>query len=221
MRLLLVEDDSMLGQAVKLGLAERGFSVDWVQTGAAAISAVNHGEYNAMVLDLGLPDLEGSRVLVSCRKRGLTLPILILTARDKSQEIVQQLDNGADDYLTKPFDLNELAARLRALVRRQHGFASNVLAVGALQLDTQTREVTFNGESIHLSRREFELLKTFMHAPERVHSRDKLEMAVFDNDADIESNALEVHVSNLRKKLGSKDCIETIRGIGYRLKCHA
>ena len=221
MRLLLVEDDSMLGQAVKLGLAERGFSVDWVQTGAAAISAVNHGEYNAMVLDLGLPDLEGSRVLVSCRKRGLTLPILILTARDKSQEIVQQLDNGADDYLTKPFDLNELAARLRALVRRQHGFASNVLAVGALQLDTQTREVTFNGESIPLSRREFELLKTFMHAPERVHSRDKLEMAVFDNDADIESNALEVHVSNLRKKLGSKDCIETIRGIGYRLKCHA
>lgn len=221
MRLLLVEDDSMLGQAVKLGLAERGFSVDWVQTGAAAISAVNHDDYSAMVLDLGLPDLEGSRVLISCRKRGLTLPILILTARDKSQEIVQQLDNGADDYLTKPFDLNELAARLRALVRRQHGFASNVLVVGALQLDTQTREVTFNDELIHLSRREFELLKTLMHAPERVHSRDKLDMAVFDNDADIESNALEVHVSNLRKKLGSKDCIETIRGIGYRLKCRA
>ncbi|RUO46477.1 response regulator transcription factor [Pseudidiomarina donghaiensis] len=221
MRLLLVEDDSMLGQAVKLGLAERGFSVDWVQTGAAAISAVNHGEYNAMVLDLGLPDLEGARVLVSCRKRGVTLPILILTARDKSQEIVQQLDNGADDYLTKPFDLNELAARLRALVRRQHGFASNVLAVGALQLDTQTREVTLHGEPIHLSRREFELLKTLMHAPERVHSRDKLELAVFDNDADIESNALEVHVSNLRKKLGGKDCIETIRGIGYRLTCRA
>ncbi|CUA85240.1 winged helix-turn-helix domain-containing protein [Pseudidiomarina woesei] len=219
MRLLLVEDDSMLGQAVKLGLAERGFSVDWVQTGAAAISAVNHGEYSAMVLDLGLPDLEGSRVLVSCRKRGLTLPILILTARDKSQEIVQQLDNGADDYLTKPFDLNELAARLRALVRRQYGFASNVLAVGALQLDTQTREVTFHGEPIHLSRREFELLKTLMHAPERVHSRDKLEVAVFDNESDIESNALEVHVSNLRKKLGNKSCIETIRGIGYRLTC--
>ncbi|MDT7525468.1 MULTISPECIES: response regulator transcription factor [Pseudidiomarina] len=218
MHILLVEDDAMLGQAVALGLNDRGFNVAWVQTGAAAISALQHHAYQAMILDLGLPDLEGSRVLINCRKRGLRLPILILTARDNSHEIVQQLDNGADDYLTKPFDLNELGARLRALIRRQQGHTSATLSLGELQLNTETRVVQLQQQPINLSRREFELLKALILQPGRVHSRDQLEASVFDQDTDIESNALEVHVSNLRKKLGNKEWIETIRGIGYRLK---
>lgn len=219
MHILLVEDDALLGQAVQIGLSDRELSVHWVRTGAAAVSELNHQQFDAMILDLGLPDLEGSRILSSSRKRGLTLPILILTARDQAQDKVAHLDAGADDYMTKPFDMNELAARLRALVRRQRGQVSAELTVGAIGLNTNSREVTIAGQPISLSRREYELLKTFMSAPERVHSRDRLEAAVFQAEADIESNALEVHVSNLRKKLGHRDWIETIRGVGYRLKC--
>ncbi|RWU11626.1 DNA-binding response regulator [Pseudidiomarina gelatinasegens] len=219
MQVLLVEDDSLLGQAVQLGLADREFSVHWVRTGAAAISELNHHQYDAMVLDLGLPDLEGSRILAGSRKRGLVLPILILTARDQAHDKVTHLDLGADDYMTKPFDMNELAARLRALVRRQRGYVSSDLVVGALKLNTNTREVEAEGQTINLSRREFELLKALMSAPERVHSRDRLESAVFQAETEVESNALEVHVSNLRKKLGHKEWIETIRGVGYRLTC--
>jgi len=172
-----------------------------------------------MVLDLGLPDLDGSRVLAVTRKKGLTLPILILTARDQANDIVHHLDNGADDYMTKPFDLNELAARLRALVRRQRGYVSAELKVGSVSLNLNTRSVKVATEEINLTRREFELLKALMLAPDHVHSRDKLELAVFQGDQDIESNALEVHISHLRKKLGHKEWIETIRGVGYRLKC--
>lgn len=220
MRVLLVEDDALLGQAVQLGLSDRDFSVHWVRTGGAAISELNHNEYDAMILDLGLPDLDGSRVLSSIRKRGGIIPILVLTAREHVHDKIAHLDAGADDYLTKPFDMNELAARLRALCRRRIGQASSDMQVGPLQLNVNTREVSVAGESISLSRREFELLKAMMSAPERVLSRDRLEQAVFQSETDIESNALEVHVSNLRRKLGHKEWIETIRGIGYRLKCN-
>lgn len=219
MELLLVEDNSMLGQAVEIGLSERQFQVQWVRTGAAAISELNRTHYEAVVLDLGLPDLDGTRVLSSIRKKGLTLPVLVLTARDQSAEIVKQLDNGADDYMIKPFDMNELAARLRALVRRQRGYASPELTVGEIVLDDVNHTVAVQGHAIDLSRREFELLKALMGAPGRVQSRDKLESVVFQNETQVESNALEVHVHNLRKKLGHKEWIQTIRGIGYRLQC--
>lgn len=221
MRVLLVEDDALLGQAVQLGLSDREFSVHWVRTGGAAVSELNHNEYDAMVLDLGLPDLDGSRVLSSSRKRGVTIPILVLTARDQVHDKIAHLDAGADDYLTKPFDMNELAARLRAVCRRQLGQASADITVGPIMLNTNTRDVRVADEPLNLSRREFELLKTLMSAPERVLSRDRLETAVFQGETEIESNALEVHVSNLRRKLGHKEWIETIRGIGYRLKCNS
>lgn len=219
MELLLVEDDAMLGQAAEIGLSERQFRVQWVRTGAAAISELNRTHYDAVVLDLGLPDLDGTRVLASTRKKGLAIPVLVLTARDQSKEIVKQLDNGADDYMIKPFDMNELAARLRALVRRQRGYASPELRVGEVTLDDINHRVAVGGQPINLSRREFELLKVLMAAPERVHSRDKLESEIFHNETQVESNALEVHVHNLRKKLGHKEWIQTIRGIGYRLQC--
>lgn len=219
MELLLVEDDAMLGQALEIGLSERQFLVQRVRTGAAAISELNRTHYDAIVLDLGLPDLDGTRVLASLRKKGMTLPVLVLTARDQSTEIVKQLDNGADDYMIKPFDMNELAARLRALVRRQRGYASPELKVGDIVLDDANHTVVVEGQVVNFSRREFELLKALMIAPERVHSRDKLEQVVFQNETQVESNALEVHVHNLRKKLGHKEWIQTIRGIGYRLQC--
>ena len=220
MELLLIEDDAMLGQAIELGLSERQFVVQWVRTGAAAISELNRQPYDVAVLDLGLPDLDGSRVLASLRKKGQPLPVLILTARDDSREVVKLLDLGADDYMVKPFDMNELAARLRALVRRQRGYASQQLQVGPLTLDDINHQVRVHNQDITLSRREFELLKALMAAPDRVYSRDKLENLVFCNEQQVESNALEVHVHNLRKKLGNKEWIQTIRGVGYRLACN-
>lgn len=219
MQILLVEDDAMLGQAIQLGLSDREFEVTWVRTGAAAISELNQADYAAMILDLGLPDLEGTRVLTSARRRGIVLPILILTARDQAHEKVAHLDSGADDYMTKPFDMNELAARLRALIRRQLGHASATLTVGPITVDTNAREVHVADQLLQLSRREYELLRTLMLSPDRVHTRDRLEAAVFNGESEVESNALEVHISNLRKKLGHKDWIETIRGVGYRLRC--
>jgi two-component system OmpR family response regulator/two-component system response regulator QseB len=219
MDLLLVEDDAMLGQAVELGLSERQFNVQWVRTGAAAISESQRVNYDVVVLDLGLPDLDGSRVLSSLRKKGQVLPILVLTARDDSAETVKLLDLGADDYMIKPFDMNELAARLRALVRRQRGYATPELSCGPISLDELNFQVLVNQQPVNLSKREFELLRAMMAAPERVHSRDKLEQIVFRNEQQVESNALEVHVHNLRKKLGNKEWIQTIRGVGYRLAC--
>ena len=219
MDLLLVEDDAMLGQAVEIGLSERQFSVQWVRTGAAAISESQRIPYDVAVLDLGLPDLDGSRVLSALRKKGQVMPILVLTARDDSSEIVKLLDLGADDYMVKPFDMNELGARLRALVRRQRGYATPELVVGPIRVDESNFQVWVQEQPVNLSRREFELLRALMASPERVHSRDKLEQVVFRNEQQLESNALEVHVHNLRKKLGNKDWIQTIRGVGYRLAC--
>ena len=219
MDLLLVEDDAMLGQAVEIGLSERQFSVQWVRTGAAAISESERIPYDVVVLDLGLPDLDGSRVLSALRKKGQVMPILVLTARDDSSEIVKLLDLGADDYMVKPFDMNELGARLRALVRRQRGYATPELVVGPIRVDESNFQVWVQEQPVNLSRREFELLRALMASPERVHSRDKLEQVVFRNEQQLESNALEVHVHNLRKKLGNKEWIQTIRGVGYRLAC--
>ncbi|PYE34600.1 two-component system OmpR family response regulator/two-component system response regulator QseB [Idiomarina fontislapidosi] len=219
MQLLLVEDNQTLGQAVEIGLSQRQFMVSWVRTGAAAISNLNRHEFDIAILDLGLPDIEGERVLQSIRRKGIDIPILVLTARDQTRDVINLLDAGADDFMTKPFDVNELAARLRALLRRRSGYTSAKIACGPIVMDTSSREAFINGREMMLSRKEYELLQMFVMQPMKVHPRDKLEALLSSDSHLVESNALEVHVHNLRKKLGQRELIETIRGVGYRLKC--
>ncbi|NQZ04329.1 response regulator transcription factor [Idiomarina sp.] len=219
MQLLLVEDNQTLGQAVEIGLSQRQFMVTWVRTGAAAISNFNRQEYDVAILDLGLPDIDGERVLQSIRKKGVDIPILVLTARDQTSDVIHLLDAGADDFMTKPFDVNVLAARLRALLRRRSGYASAKIECGPVAIDTSSREAFVNGREITLSRKEYELLQLFVMQPMKVHPRDKIEALLSSDTHVVESNALEVHVHNLRKKLGQRELIETIRGVGYRLRC--
>ncbi|MEC9320065.1 MAG: response regulator transcription factor, partial [Pseudomonadota bacterium] len=174
MQLLLVEDNQTLGQAVEIGLSQRQFMVTWVRTGAAAISNFNRQEYDVAILDLGLPDIDGERVLQSIRKKGVDIPILVLTARDQTSDVIHLLDAGADDFMTKPFDVNELAARLRALLRRRSGYASAKIECGPVAIDTSSREAFVNGREITLSRKEYELLQLFVMQPMKVHPRDKI-----------------------------------------------
>jgi len=216
MRTLLVEDDRLLGDAVQAGLRQAGFAVDWVQDGAAALLALDTGEYSAMVLDLGLPRVEGLEVLRRARARGQRLAIVILTARDTVQDRIRGLDAGADDYVLKPFDLQELAARLRAHVRRAHGEPAPLLQVGALALDPAARRVRHHGNEVELAAREFDLLNELMLNAGRVLSREQLEARVYPWGEEIGSNAIDVHVHHLRRKL-SADAIRTVRGVGYLL----
>ncbi|EKE84205.1 response regulator transcription factor [Idiomarina xiamenensis] len=219
MDVLLVEDDKWLGQAIEIGLTERDFQITWVRSGAAAIGELQRQEYQLLILDLGLPDIDGQRVLQSVRRKQLALPVMILTARDETDQVVQALDSGADDYVTKPFDLNELAARLRALYRRRGGHASAEIQVGSLRLNVNSHEVWVADDPVRLSRREFDLLQLLVSQQRRVFSREQLERQLHHDETPLESNALEVHIHNLRKKLKHKDWIETIRGIGYRFSC--
>jgi two-component system, OmpR family, response regulator QseB len=214
MRLLLVEDDLMVGEAVRKGLRLDGFAVDWVQDGRAAEIALEQEDYALLLLDLGLPKKNGLEVLKSVRARGNRIPALILTARDAIADRVAGLDAGADDYLIKPFDLEELAARIRALLRRQSGRADPLIALGQLTLNPATHEVLLQGRQINLSAREFALLRAFLDRPGAVLSRAQLEEKLYGWDDNIESNAVEVHIHALRKKLGS-DFIKNVRGIGY------
>ena len=214
MRLLLVEDDLMVGEAVRKGLRLDGFAVDWVQDGKAAEVAVAQEDYELLLLDLGLPKKNGLDVLKSLRARGSQIPVLILTARDAIADRVAGLDAGADDYLIKPFDLEELAARIRALLRRQSGRADPVIEVGQLTLNPATHEVRLEGCEINLSAREFALLRAFLDRPGAVLSRAQLEEKLYCWDDSIESNAVEVYIHALRKKLGS-DFIKNVRGVGY------
>jgi len=214
MRLLLVEDDLMVGEAVRKGLRLDGFAVDWVQDGRAAEIAVEQEDYGLMLLDLGLPKKNGLDVLKSVRAHGNRIPVLILTARDAVSDRVAGLDAGADDYLIKPFDLEELAARIRALLRRQSGRADPLIEVGQLTLNPATHEVLLQGRQINLSAREFALLHAFLDRPGAVLSRAQLEEKLYGWDDSIESNAVEVYIHALRKKLGS-DFIKNVRGIGY------
>jgi two-component system, OmpR family, response regulator QseB len=214
MRLLLVEDDLMVGEAVRKGLRQDGFAVDWVQDGVAALSALAHEDYQLLLLDLGLPKKNGLEVLKSLRANGNQIPVLILTARDAVSDRVAGLDAGADDYLVKPFDLEELAARIRALLRRQSGRAEPLVALGQLVLNPATHEVTLEGRQVNLSAREFALLRAFLDRPGVVLSRAQLEEKMYGWDDSIESNAVEVYIHALRKKLGS-DFIKNVRGIGY------
>jgi two-component system OmpR family response regulator/two-component system response regulator QseB len=213
-RILLVEDDKLLGDGVQVGLIQSGFSVDWVRDGIAAELSLKTGEYAGVVLDLGLPRLSGLELLQRLRRGGDKVPVLILTARDRVEDRITGLDGGADDYLVKPFDLHELAARLRALIRRSSGEAAATLRVGEIELDPAARGVSFRGRPVELSAREFALLQELMLNAGRVLSREQLAQRLYSWGEEIESNAIEVHVHHLRKKL-SPELLRTVRGVGY------
>ena len=214
MRLLVVEDDPLLGDAIQAGLKQAGYAVDWVNDGLKADHALSTEAYVAMVLDLGLPRLSGLEVLSRLRQRKSALPVLILTARDTVEERIQGLDQGADDYLVKPFDLGELAARLRALIRRSNGQPNPVLQVGEVQLDPAAHSVTYQGQLVELASREFKVLQALMLNVGRVMSRSQLEDKLYAWGQEVESNTVEVHIHHLRRKL-YPGLIETIRGVGY------
>ncbi|MBE0623982.1 MAG: response regulator [Burkholderiales bacterium] len=214
MRILLVEDDKLLGDGVQAGLIQSGFSVDWVRDGVAAELSLKTGEYAGVVLDLGLPRLSGLEVLQRLRRGGDKVPVLILTARDRVEDRIKGLDGGADDYLVKPFDLHELAARLRALIRRSSGEAAPNLRVGEIELDPAARCVSFRGRPVELSVREFALLQELMLNAGRVLSREQLAQRLYSWGEEIESNAIEVHVHHLRRKL-APELLRTVRGVGY------
>ena len=217
MRILLVEDDAALGQATQAALRLEGYAVDWLRDGQHADDALRSDSFDAVVLDLGLPRKDGLDVLSALRSRGDSTPVLCLTARDTLQDRVTGLDRGADDYLIKPFDLDELNARLRALMRRSAGRAVNWVECGALRMDVSGHQVQLDGQAVDLSAREFAILTTLLESAGRVVSRERLEDSLYGWDQEISSNALEVHIHHLRKKLGS-DWIQTVRGAGYRLQ---
>jgi DNA-binding response OmpR family regulator len=216
MRILLAEDDPILGDGLRAGLRQVGFQVDWVRDGVAAERELASGVYAAGVLDLGLPLLDGLDVLQSVRARAVSTPVLVLTARDAVPDRVRGLDLGADDYVIKPVDLHELAARLRSLVRRSHGQVHEVLSSGKVQLDPAGRQARYAGQPVALSTREFDLLHTLMRSAGRVLSREHLEQQMYSWGHEVESNTIEVHIHHLRKKL-SADAIQTVRGVGYTI----
>ena len=214
MRVLLAEDDELLGSGLKAGLGQHGFAVDWVRDGVAAERELLARQHEAAVLDLGLPRQDGLDALAAVRAKGVRTPVLVLTARDAIDARIQGLDGGADDYIVKPVDLGELAARLRALVRRAHGVPTTLLTLGDVALDPAARQVWRGGEPVELSVREFDLLHVFMLQAGRVLSREQLEQHLYKWGNEVSSNAVEVHVHNLRRKLGA-ELIETVRGVGY------
>jgi two-component system OmpR family response regulator/two-component system response regulator QseB len=214
MRILLAEDDQMLGDGLRAGLGQLGFQVDWVRDGVAAERELLVGDYAAAVLDLGLPLKDGMDVLQCLRARKIRTPVLVLTARDAVPDRIRGLDLGADDYVVKPVDLHELGARLRSLVRRSHGQLQDVLRCGTVQLDPSARQVTLAGEVVVLSTREFDLLHALMLSAGRVMSREQLEQKLYSWGYEVDSNAIEVHIHHLRRKL-QPDLIQTVRGVGY------
>ena len=214
MRILVVEDDPLLGDGIQAGLAQAGFGVDWVKDGVAGEVALKTGSHAAVVLDLGLPRLGGLDLLRRMRSGGNKTPVLILTARDAIEDRIKGLDSGADDYVVKPFDLHELAARLRALIRRSAGQAAPLLHVGELELDPAARRVAFKGNPVELPAREYALLHALMLGAGRVLSREQLTERLYAWGEEVESNAIDVHIHHLRRKL-SPGVIRTVRGVGY------
>ncbi len=219
MRILLVEDDQVLGEGIKTALDREGYQTDWLKSGLQAKQALLTEEFELVILDLGLPDIDGIDILKGARKSGLDIPILILTARDTIEDKITGLDTGADDYLIKPFELSELKARLRALGRRRHGHVEPVIEHGRITYNPASLEVTLDNKFIELSRRETTLFAEFLNNPNRVMSKAKLEDVVYGWDIEVESNSIEVHVHHLRKKLYT-GIIKTIRGVGYKLESH-
>ncbi len=214
MRLLIAEDDPLIGQGLQQGLREEGFTVDWVHDGDAAALALKATPYAMLLLDLGLPSRDGMTLLRALRQRDNPLPVIIITARDAVPDRLAGLDGGADDYLVKPFVLEELIARIRAVIRRQAGRAQAELAAGALRLDPVRHLLWLRDEPVTVSRMEFALLHELMQNPEAVMSREQLEDRLYGWDEEVASNALEVHIHHLRKKLGT-NIIRTVRGVGY------
>lgn len=214
MRILLVEDDPDLGEGIRTALKAEGHTLDWLKDGQSALHALTHESFALAILDLGLPRMDGLTVLRHLRSRGSTLPVLILTARDSTHDRIAGLDAGADDYLIKPFDVDELKARLRALLRRSFNRPQTLIEYKGIQLDPVTQQVSYQGQTLNLSRKEFLLLHELIAQPGRVFTRDNLQQILYGWEEEVESNALEVHVHHLRKKL-FPELIRTVRGVGY------
>ena len=217
MRILLAEDDALLGDGLRAGLRQQGFLVDWVRDGVAAERELTAGDYQAAVLDLGLPLKDGLDVLQGLRTRKIATPVLVLSARDAVPDRIRGLDLGADDYVVKPVDLHELGARLRSLVRRAHGQVLSSLQCGGVTLDPAARLVCLEGAEVALSTREFDLLHALMLGAGRVLSREQLEQQLYSWGYEVDSNAIEVHIHHLRRKLGQA-VIQTVRGVGYTMQ---
>jgi len=216
MRVLLAEDDEMIGSSLKQALAGAGWSVDWVKEGVLAQSALADGDYACVLLDLGLPGRDGIEVLRQARSRGDRTPVLVLTARDGVDSRVAGLDLGADDYLVKPYELPELLARMRAVIRRRDGSAHSVIGSAGLQLDLTSREVLLHGERAQLSAREFALLHALLERPGAILSRAQLENRIYGWGEEVSSNAIDVLIHGMRRKLGP-DAIRNVRGLGWRI----
>lgn len=216
MRILLVEDDALLGDGIRAGLELDAYAVDWVRNGEQALHALDSHSYEACILDLGLPGKDGIAVLKEARSAGDRTAVLVLTARDTREDKIGGLDAGADDYLTKPFDLGELQARLRALIRRASGTARPVLEHRGVVLDPSTKRVTADGCEVTLSAREYALLQDLLSHPGHIRSRAQLEESLYAWGDETGSNTVEVYIHHLRKKLGA-DFIRTVRGFGYQL----
>ena len=217
MRLLLIEDDPLLGEAVKTGLQQSGHAIDWVRDGRSGRTALRSHDYELLLLDLGLPDGDGMNLIAELRGAGESLPILVLSARDLIRDRVRGLDLGADDYLVKPFDLDELNARVRVAARRRAGRSEPGVTIGALHIDPVGHRVQLAGQELPLSGREYALLLALAENRGRVQSRERMEESLYGWGEEIESNALEVHVHRLRRKLGTA-VIETVRGVGYVIR---
>lgn len=217
MRLLLVEDDSMLGGSLKKALEKHAYGVDWVRDGESALLSLESLSFVAVVLDINLPKLSGIEVLKAVRAKKNKIPVLLLTARDTSLQKVEGLDSGADDYLVKPFDLEELLARLRALIRRSEGRAEPMLQCGDVEMDAAAKRVRKNGTTVMMTSKEFRILKLLMERAGKFVTKPDIEYGLYNADDAVESNAVEVSIYSLRKKLGA-DFIKTIRGVGYMVE---
>lgn len=220
MRILLVEDDPMIGEAVSVALKDAAYAVDWVKDGATAGNVLEHGEHQAVLLDLGLPKRDGLEVLRRLRRAGNRIPVLVITARDGVEDRINGLDAGADDYLVKPFDVNELLARLRAVSRRQGGQSAPVLTNGKVSLDPATREAAHGNLAVVLSAREFALLRALLLRPGRLFTRAELETHLYGWNEEVESNAVDFLIHGVRKKLGA-DVIKNVRGAGWMVESPA
>jgi two-component system OmpR family response regulator/two-component system response regulator QseB len=214
---LLVEDDLVLGQALSTALEKRSYGIDWMQDGESALQAMQVLDFSLVILDVNLPDIDGIAVLRSLRLTGRNIPVLLLTARDLAAQRVEGLDAGADDYLVKPFDLEELLARIRALLRRQEGRIETILKCQSLEVDTGAMIARLGDQTVTLPAKEFRVLKLLMERAGRFVTKRDIEYALYSADAGVESNTTEVIIYNLRKKLGA-ECITTMRGVGYMIE---